>query len=117
MYCVLEYLYRDAANWKTYGEALLAGAWSEPLTRQLEATLDPDRQFVAEEVGLPSLHDLHAATYGCEPDLDHGFHEFVRLRPATAVDLVFADPLFTVEEMVNAFLAAAGRWRSGGAMS
>lgn len=102
---IIEYLYRDAANWKTHGAALLTGAWSPILAAQIEAALDGDRLFVAEQVGLPELQAAHAATYGSDPDLDHPFHEFVQLRPATPEDLLRSDPAGSVEAVVEAFQA------------
>mgnify|MGYP006188608141 CR=1 FL=1 len=104
-FSVFEYLYRDAANWKTYGEALLTGCWSPSLAARIEAALDGDRLFVAEQVGLPALQPVHAANYGSDPDLDHPFHEFVQLRPGTPEDLLGSDPAGSVEAMVEAFRA------------
>lgn len=112
MVCAIEYLYRDAANWKTYGVALLTGAWSPSLAAGIEASLDGDRFFVAEQVGLPPLQPTHAATYGSDPELNHAFHEFVQLRPATRGDLAtHSAPVCSVEPLVEAFRAASGQWR------
>lgn len=108
-FSVFEYLYRDAANWKTYGEALLTGCWSPSLVARIEAALDGDRLFVAEEVGLPALQAPHAATYGGDPRLDHAFHEFVQLRPATPEDLLGSGPVCSVEDLAEAFHAVDGQ--------
>ena len=113
-FCVLEYLYRDAANWKTYGEILLTGPWSEELRRQLKSTLEVDDLFVPEFVGLPSLRSAHAATYGRDEELDHGFHEFVELRPASEADLQDKQPLMSAEALLSAFRAASERWTTFG---
>lgn len=110
-FCVLEYLYRDAANWKTHGEALLTGVWSPGLVAKIEAALDGDRLFVAEQVGLPALQVAHGATYGGDPALDHAFHEFVNLRPATLEDLSGSEPVCSVEAVVEAFGTVGGNWR------
>lgn len=110
-YCVLEYLYRDAANWKTYGEAVLVGQFSGDAVRQIEALLDGDLVFLPEQVGLPPLHALHAFTYGADAHLDHAFHEFVDLRPATDLDLIASTPMCTVDEFIVALMAARSEWR------
>lgn len=112
-YCVLEYRYRDAANWKTYGEALLTGRFSPASVRQIEALLDGDRIFVPEQIGLPPLQTLHACTYGAEAELDHAFHEFVGLRPATDVDLIASTPVCTVEDLIVSLLKVGGQWECG----
>lgn len=105
--CVIEYLYRDAANWKTYGQALLSGGCTPDLSAQIEHVLDGHRLFIAEQVGLPPLQPVHAATYGGDPELDHVFHEFVQLRPATPDDLAtHSAPVCSVEALVQAFRAA-----------
>lgn len=109
--CVLEYLYRDGGNWKTYGEALLSGHYTSAAVRQIVALLDADRVFVPQEFGFPPLQALHAFTYGVEADLDHDFHEFVGLRPATDIDLVASTPICTVDEFIVGLMAARSERR------
>lgn len=84
---VFEYLYRDAGNFKTYGALLLTG--SEPeADSSVRECLEWADQFVAEQVGVPSLCRKHWESVGEGPsDLDHAYHEFVGLRPATADEL------------------------------
>lgn len=81
-YSILEYRYRDAANWKTHGQVLLLGSPTEAMGRALFASLEPGDLFVTEQVGIPALHGEHHASFGEEEDLDHAFHEIVLLRPA-----------------------------------
>src|SRR3970040_1226132 len=82
-YCVFEYMYRDAGNWKTHGALLLAGEANHARTL-LRQYCDSGELFVAEQVAIPSLCDEHFAACGEGPtDLDHAYHEFVDLRPAT----------------------------------
>ncbi len=85
--CIFEYLYRDAGNFKTDGRLLLSGDVGEAEAVVLRC-LDWGKQFVAEQVGVPSLCREHWEAVEDGPsDLDHAFHEFVRLRSATPDEL------------------------------
>jgi hypothetical protein len=82
-YCVFEYLYRDASNYKAWGELLLSGIPSQSDIVALRACLESDSYFVAEQVGIPALYqDLWNLSGGRTSD-DHALHEFVSLRVAT----------------------------------
>ena len=54
--CVFEYLYRDASNYKAWGELLLSGMTSQNEIVALRTRLESDTYFVAEQVGLPALY-------------------------------------------------------------
>lgn len=58
---VLEYMYRDAGNWKTHATVLLTGKVEngELLVR---SCLDWAEQFIPEQVQLPALHQRHFGT-------------------------------------------------------
>ena len=113
LFCILQYLYRDASNYKSYGEAVLAGPYSREAELQIKTALDADGLFVPEQVGLPPLQDLHLATYGPEAGVDHAFHEFVGLRPATDVDLIAGSPACTLDAFITAVLMAGRQWDVG----
>lgn len=83
---VLEYLYRDAGNYKAFGEVLLTGAWSPDRASRIEELLGGERWFVAAQVGVPPLHHQLWAFSGGPTDDDHAFHELVRIRPAVEED-------------------------------
>lgn len=108
-FCVVEYLYRDAANWKTYGEAVLAGDLAAVETARLNTLMAKEATFDPALVGLPSLHEAHWAMYGDDSALDHPFHELVAIRPATTVEASKA-----IRLSVEAFLArleqSSERW-------
>lgn len=75
-HCIFEYMYRDAGNFKTDGRLLLIGQVGETEAVLLRC-LDWGNQFVAEQVGVPSLCREHWEAVGEGPsDLDHAFHEF-----------------------------------------
>lgn len=67
--------------------------------------------FVAEQVGVPSLCEQHWLDYGdVASELDHAFHEFVDLRPASeeeAATLPAAGSLIALLERIR---AASGHW-------
>jgi hypothetical protein len=108
-YTVFEYLYRDAGNFKTAGSLRLSG--QDPQAEAIiRACLEWADQFVAEQIGVPSLCYEHWQSAGDGPsDLDHAFHEFVGLRPAEASELQI--PLWgSLDTMLVRMRAAAGRW-------
>ena len=110
----LEYLYRDAANWKTHGLVLLQGPCPPTLQAQIIDALDSGLYFVAEQVKLPALQRRHNAEYGnADEDLDHAFHEFFELRPATASDLAQAELTVSAEDVGRLFAMAKRRWDCG----
>lgn len=85
-YSVFEYLYRDADNFKAYGEVLLSGAATDANQTEIQSMLAYEENFVAEQVGLPVLYlKLWKYSNGATR-ADHAFHEFVRLREANEND-------------------------------
>lgn len=68
------YLYRDAGNFKNYGQVIFANPNNLSLEQVMElikAKLIDGQWFYAKEWGLP---DLHFDKW--DEELDHGFHEF-----------------------------------------
>lgn len=109
-YSVLEYMYRDAGNWKTHGVALPLGNVGA-LEATIRSCLDPGELFVPEQVLLPGLHRRHWNQYGDGPnDLDHAFHEFVGLRDVGKEDAELQPPIGSTVEVAALFLEARGRW-------
>jgi hypothetical protein len=51
------YQYRDAHDWKAYGEVILAGEPTEAERATITAALGPDGEFLPAQVGLPTLYD------------------------------------------------------------
>ena len=110
-FAVIEYCYRDAANWKTHGSVLLTGTPTADHVRELLAALDSGELFIAEQVGLPPLQRQHRNDYGAsEEDLDHAFHEFAALRPARSEEIGDFVPLMDVEAMIERFTDVRGQW-------
>jgi hypothetical protein len=82
-YSVFEYLYRDASNYKVWGEILLSGVSSQNNIAILRACLASDTYFIAEQVGIPALYSNLWELSGGPTSDDHALHEFAALRPAT----------------------------------
>lgn len=111
----LEYQYRDAGNWKTHGIVLLKGACAPQLHAGIVDALDAGLYFIAEQVGLPALQRRHNDAYGsASANLDHAFHEFIDLRPATAEDLQHQSPSLPLDHVAKLFARAKRRgWDCG----
>lgn len=106
---VLEYLYRDAGNFKTHGALVLRG-YQAGAEAMVISCLEWGRQFVAEQVGIPSLCAAHWAAMGEGPsDLDHAYHEVLQLRPASEQEQGMM-PSGTLDALLGKMQAAAGRW-------
>lgn len=106
---IFEYLYRDGGNFKTHGCLLLSG-WNDQAESIIRKCLEWGDQFVAEQVGVPSLCNEHWESVGEGPsDLDHAFHEFVCLR-APEGDEASLPVWGSLEELVSRMQAAARRW-------
>ncbi|MBS0583713.1 MAG: hypothetical protein JSS42_11490 [Proteobacteria bacterium] len=83
---VFEYLYRDAANYKSRGRLLLDGEYKDVLEEAICKACESWSLFVAEQVGVPTLYaGLYQYSNGPTID-DIAFHEFERLRPANQED-------------------------------
>ena len=106
---VFEYLYRDGGNFKTHGLLRLSG-WDDEAEGIIRKCLEWGDQFVAEQVGVPSLCNEHWESVGEGPsDLDHAFHEFVCLRTPEPDEASL--PVWgSVDELVSRMRAAARRW-------
>lgn len=108
-FSVFEYMYRDGGNFKT-GACLLLSGHDQNAEAEIRRCLEWDDQFVAEQIGVPSLCEEHWKSADDGPsDLDHAFHEFVGLRPAGAGDLAL--PVWgTLGAMLERMQKAAGKW-------
>lgn len=108
-YCVFEYLYRDASNYKAWGELLLSGIPSHGDEAALKACLESEVFFVAEQVGIPSLYQELWALSGGRTEDDHAVHEFVALR-AASIDESGKLPLFGNLSSLLRNFEAVSKW-------
>lgn len=108
-YCVFEYLYRDAANYKVLGALLLSGISSQEDISALRACMESGEYFVAEQVGIPPLYEeLWALSDGPTED-DHALHEFVELRCAKQEEIESLPVFGELTKLLKAFQAVS-RW-------
>ena len=98
-----EYLYRDAGNFKKWGDVVFSnprGITPEAATKMAEEALIDSNYFAATKAGVP---DLHFPDYN--EQLDHGLHEMHGFFPTNETPTDREDR--TVEEFVRSFRAAS----------
>jgi hypothetical protein len=79
----LSYFYRDAANYKNFGEVVFANAADLPLAQieqLIRSKLIEATWFVADKWTLP---DLHFKEFNWDSELDHEWHEYEMLEETT----------------------------------
>ena len=101
---LFSYLYRDAGNYKQFGEIVFAGAPTDELLQRLEKTLSDHILFIARQVDVPEVSFEATGTYQRNID-DHPWHEFESMEPTE-------DPPDdarhrTIEELVTQFESAS----------
>ena len=95
MLTALDYLYRDAANYKAHGTALLTGSLSPSEISEIFAKLDSRTSFVPEQLGVPPLQSQLGALSDGPTTADHAFHELLAIREATAAEANSLTPIAT----------------------
>lgn len=108
--CVLEYLYRDGGNWKTWGAILLSGDLPDGSREELLSYFEVDGLFVAEQIGVASLCKQHFEHYGGPTELDHAFHEFFDLRSATPDEITSMSCVESLACLIARTRLASNRW-------
>ena len=106
-YYVFEYLYRDANNFKAFGEILVFGNISEDYITEIYSYLDYDEYFVAEQVNIPTLYSQLWKYSNGPTSADHAFHEFSLLRPATEKEIASLDLWGEASALLDAFRIAS----------
>ena len=81
-FTVFEYCYRDAGNYKAYGQILLEGAVSTADVQNLQKHFESGEFFIAEQLGIPPLYDEMWALSGGPTQDDHVWHTFHGMRQA-----------------------------------
>jgi len=103
-FTVIEYLYRDASNYKVWSEIRLAGVFTQEDVETIQFCMYDGDSFVPQEVGLPPLQPLLWEEFGGPNDDDHDWHSIESIRPATQTDMIL--PLYgTTDKLVTAFQA------------
>jgi len=78
MNTLLEYLYRDASNYKQFGSVVLQGSIS---VKDIRPLLIDGEYFIPSQVGLPDLqHKFKEQEFEYPTGDDHAWHEIVSMR-------------------------------------
>ena len=81
MNTLLEYLYRDASNYKQHGSVVLQGRISLKGIRPL---LINGEYFIPSQAGLPDLqYKFKSQGFAYLTEDDHAWHEIISMRPTT----------------------------------
>jgi hypothetical protein len=106
---LFNYLYRDAGNYKRWGEIVFAGAPSDAFTLRLKKVLYDGALFIASQVNVPDVSFEASGTDPRDND-DHPWHEFSSMENSSQPP---NDPSKrTIEELVGQFeRAAKDGWR------
>jgi hypothetical protein len=100
---IFEYGYRDASNYKAYGELLLSGGFSKEQQLLIEKHCESGQFFIAEQLDIPALYkQLWAYSDGPNED-DHAWHEYLGLRQASIEAQDSLKHWGTVDELVGRF--------------
>ncbi|MFO1381294.1 MAG: hypothetical protein U1F63_13205 [Chitinivorax sp.] len=103
-FLIFEYLYRDGANYKAWGEIRLIGILTTAQINEIKDKLQWGDVFVAEQVNIPTLYH-HLYQYSADgPTIDdHAFHEFSTIRKATPEEIQSIPVWGTAKELLEAF--------------
>lgn len=108
-FCVFEYLYRDADNFKAWGALLLEGALIDAQVVEMRSKLEGEEFFIAEQIGAPPLYQELWKYSDGPTENDHVWHEFFALRPAEENDLVEDEPWGTANALFTS-ISGIARW-------
>lgn len=106
-YCTFEYLYRDADNYKAYGRVLMLGSATPSTVALLRSRLIDSEYFDVASTGVPSLqHELQSLSGG-PTEADHGWHEFIDLRPSSKYELGSLTVVGTLDQFISALACSS----------
>lgn len=99
----IEYLYRDADNYKMWNEAVVEGEITPEQIEQIMDCLEDGEHFIPNQVGLEEMRFSNV-----DPQSDHCWFELypdgfsqTDKKPDSGMD---------VETLISNFLAAKGKW-------
>lgn len=109
-YYVMEYMYRDASNFKAFGQLLLSNNRTHRDIDDIKTFLEFGEFFVAEQVSVPTLYSQLWKYSNGPTTADHAFHEFVKLRIASDEDVSSLKVWGSVDTLLAAFRDASQKW-------
>jgi len=110
-YVVFEYLYRDASNYKSYGEILLQGKYNEDEITFLTSHFESGIFFIPEAIDIPELRS-QLYKYGGPNSDDHDYHEFSSIRVADTNDIAQLKPHGALSDFIAIVIKACRKWQS-----
>ena len=109
-YSVMEYLYRDANNFKAFGQLLLTGQVKDSDVLKITSLLDSAEYFVAEQVNIPPLYS-QLWKYSNGPTIaDHAYHEFIEIRPAADKEVFSLTVWGDIHTLISKFYHVRHDW-------
>lgn len=109
-YTVFEYVYRDAANFKAFGEVWLSGILTAAEKEKILYFCDSNEFFVATQIGVDDLLSK-ISTYGeFLTTNDHGWHSVIGFRTEDSLhdeSIIWG----TTECFLNKFAETYGIWK------
>lgn len=98
----IEYLYRDASNYKKINQVIVSGTFDEIQKESIQNCLSEGEYFIPRQVGFPEIR------FDKLTEDDHYWFELsVENFSVTSLP---AEIQMSVEDVVNAFLAAKDNW-------
>lgn len=101
-FCLFEYPYRDADNFKVWGALVLKGVSTEAQVAEMRSKFESEELFIAGQIGVPPLYEKPWAYSGGLTKRDHPWHEFFAVRPAEANDFAMGTPWGSANILFNA---------------
>lgn len=98
----VSYLYRDACNYKTMNEVVVAGEITEEQIKKLLECCEDGERFIPEQIGWDLVRGWDIT------EDDHCYAE-LNERSFSPTDNAQTTDL-TVDQMIDAFLGAKGKW-------
>lgn len=102
---IVPYMYRDASNFKAFGDIIVAGAITDEQRAALKASLDVNDTFIPEQLHLEHLGWQEDTWTSFPASDDHVWHEL--LVDEIRVEENDHQPVFTVDDLVKWFVDAA----------
>lgn len=103
-------MYRDADNFKAFGQLLITGKIIDIDVAEIKSFLDSGEYFVAEQVGVPTLYSQLWKYSNGQTIADHAFHEFIGLRLASNKEEVSLEAWGDISTLLSAFRNVGQHW-------
>ena len=103
-YTAVNYMYRDACNYKKCNRAFVRGIITEAQQKEIISCCDDDTYFIPESIGLP------AERFPEYTEDDHPYFEIGDCEPVYGRPFMEILP-FTADELMERFRKMKGRWQ------